>query len=197
MKSQPHPRSILLGILLATLASACGASTPTGVDTDDVRGTWNGTFDAFALMGRTLSGDADWTFNRDTFEIIFFNPPEGQAERIQGDWKFANGKMALELKSSFPIDTDAGATDTLFVSILRDEMSLKTITDSSIRLVKTRLTSVGVDQSSGHRASASSPFIRDELSQEKRRDTPPVTEILTRRFNRADIRITIPQHPPA
>jgi hypothetical protein len=104
-----------------------------------VRGTWSGTFNEFSLLGRSLSGDGDWTFTRDTFEIIFFNPPEGQAERIEGDWKFADGRIALELKSSFPIDTDIGATDTMFVSILRDEMSLKTIAESSILLVKTRL----------------------------------------------------------
>jgi len=90
-------------------------------------------------MGRSLRGDADWTFDRDTFEIIFFNPPDDQAERIEGKWKLTDGKIALELTSSFPIDTDVGATDTLFVSILRDEMSLKTIAKSSIRLVKTRL----------------------------------------------------------
>lgn len=140
MKRLPHSqRNFLFVLLFPILASACGTSTPTGVKTDDVRGTWSGTFVDFSLMGRSLSGDMDWTFTRDTFEIIFFDPPEDQAERIEGDWKFTDGKIALVLKSSFPIDTDIGATDTLFISILRDEMSLKTIAESSILLVKTRL----------------------------------------------------------
>ena len=133
------PRTYVIVTLFSLLALACDSTTPTGVETDDLRGTWSGTFEEFSLLGRDLSGDGDWTFTRDTFEIIFFNPPEGQAERIEGDWKFADEKIALKLKSSFPIDTDIGATDTLFVSILRDEMSLKTIAESSILLVKTRL----------------------------------------------------------
>ena len=141
MRQRIHPRwSVLLGAFL--ILSACRSNPPTGVETDDIRGTWSGTFSGFALMGRTLSGDADWTFDRESFEIIFFNPPDGQAERIQGKWKFTDGKIALKLQSSFPIDSDVGATDTLFVSILRDEMSLKTISDSSILLIKTRLASL-------------------------------------------------------
>ena len=139
MSLTPRSKTLLITVLF-TLASACGSKAPTGVETDDVQGTWSGTFSEISLLGRTLSGDADWTFNKDTFEIIFFNPPDGQAERISGDWKFADGRIALTLKSSFPIDNDIGATDTLFVSILRDEMSIKTIAESSLRLVKTRLT---------------------------------------------------------
>ena len=133
------PRNGLSVLLFTFLFAACGSTAPTGVETDNVQGTWSGTFSEFSLMGRSLTGDADWTFDRNTFEIIFFNPPDDQAERIEGKWKFADGKIALVLTSSFPIDTDVGATDTLFVSILRDEMSLKTIAESSIRLVKTRL----------------------------------------------------------
>lgn len=142
MTHRPRPlRLLTLALLIAS--AACSSKTPTGVENDDVRGTWSGTFSEFSLMGRTLSGDADWTFTRDTFEIIFFNPPAEQAERIEGKWKFADGKIALELTSSFPIDTDIGATDTLFVSILRDEMSLKSLSSASILLVKTRVASVG------------------------------------------------------
>lgn len=134
-----YPRNGLFFLLFPVLFVACGSATPTGVETSNVQGTWSGTFSEFSLMGRSLTGDADWTFDHDTFEIIFFNPPDDQAERIEGKWKFTDGKIVLELTSSFPIDTDVGAADTLFVSILRDEMSLKTISKSSVRLVKTRL----------------------------------------------------------
>lgn len=187
MKHIPHPGTLLIAIVVTALASACGSSNPTGVKTDDVRGTWSGTFAEFSLMGRTLTGDADWTFTRDTFEIIFFNPPEGQAERISGDWKFADGKIALTLKSSFPIDTDVGATDTLFVSILRDEMSLKTIAESSILLVKTRLA----------RHDNLPPHRRHPLAVAEVLLPPPVSPYRPG-SDRADIRIQPdPQHTPA
>ncbi len=187
MTRLPQAKILILTLALAVVSS-CGSSTPTGVETDDVRGTWSGTFSDFSLMGRTLSGDADWTFTRDEFEIIFFNPPEGQAERIQGDWKFADGKIALELKSSFPIDTDVGATDTLFVSILRDEMSLKTIAESSILLVKTRLAYRSLDSSD---VALGRPII--ETPHRHRLSHPA----LNRRSARADIRIQHrTQHTP-
>ncbi|HAA75821.1 TPA: hypothetical protein DCE37_11965 [Candidatus Latescibacteria bacterium] len=178
MKKLTHPT--VWAILFIALATACGKSTPTGVENEDVSGTWSGTFSEFSLMGRSLSGDGDWTFTQDTFEIIFFNPPEGQAERISGDWKFADGRIALKLTSSFPIDSDIGATDTLFVSILRDEMSLKTITESSILLVKTRLASGDAENL------MESSFRVSEAVHLSRHDTP---SILDRRFRRANLRI--------
>ena len=196
MKHLPQ-QTLPIILLISFLASACGSTTPTGVDTSDVRGTWSGTFNEFSLMGRTLSGDGDWTFTRDTFEIIFFNPPEGQAERIEGDWKFADGKIVLVLKSSFPIDTDIGATDTLFVSILRDEMSLKTIAESSILLVKTRIALTTV------KASTLFASIAPPLRPEQTRTT--LADLLleagvsqrSRGLTLEDIRIqSLPQHPP-
>ena len=196
MKHLPQ-QTLPIILLISFLASACGSTTPTGVDTSDVRGTWSGAFNEFSLMGRTLSGDGDWTFTRDTFEIIFFNPPEGQAERIEGDWKFADGKIVLELKSSFPIDTDIGATDTLFVSILRDEMSLKTIAESSILLVKTRIALTTV------KASTLFASIAPPLRPEQTRTT--LADLLleagvsqrSRGLTLEDIRIqSLPQHPP-
>ncbi|MDA0747889.1 MAG: hypothetical protein O2954_15320, partial [bacterium] len=120
------------------LASACGEDAPTGVKEADLRGTWSGTFTGVTLLGRTLSGDVEWVFSSKTFEIHFFNAPEGQAERIGGNWKFANERLVLELKTSFPIDTDIGAVDSLFVSILSQEMSAKTVAGSDIRLFKTQ-----------------------------------------------------------
>ena len=196
MKHLPQ-QTLPIILLISFLASACGSTTPTGVDTSDVRGTWSGAFNEFSLMGRTLSGDGDWTFTRDTFEIIFFNPPEGQAERIEGDWKFADGKIVLVLKSSFPIDTDIGATDTLFVSILRDEMSLKTIAESSILLVKTRIALTTV------KASTLFASIAPPLRPEQTRTT--LADLLleagvsqrSRGLTLEDIRIqSLPQHPP-
>ena len=51
---------------------------------------------------------------------------EANTRQISGDWKFDNGKMILTLPSSFPIAGDIGVTDSLFVSILNDQMSLQT-----------------------------------------------------------------------
>lgn len=198
MAYRHHPfKKYLIAILLPLLAAACGSNEPTGIATDDVRGTWSGTFADFSLMGRTLTGDLDWTFSRETFEIIFFNPPAEQAERIQGKWKFTDGRIAIELTSSFPIDNDIGARDTLFVSILRDEMSLKTIAQSSTLLIKTRVASTQaspkpnpekalwaavVDAAAG-RTSTESPKHSDYLRSSEHR--------------RADIRQhTRTQHPP-
>ena len=141
MYAPPYPRrsSLILSLLLA-LAACGGNGAPTGIKTSDMQGTWSGTFESTTLMGRTLSGDVDWTFERDTFRIVFFNAPQDQAERIDGDWKFGDGKVIVTLKSSFPIDTDIGVTDTLFVSILMDEMSIKSnATPNAIVLQKTRL----------------------------------------------------------
>ena len=129
--------SALLGIALCLLVG-CAEDSPTGVSRSDVEGLWTGNFDNINLMGRSLTGEFEWQFNRGDFEIQFFNPPEGQAERISGDWKFANQKLVLTLRTSFPIGGDAGATDSLFVSILNNEMSLRTVGGSNILLLKIR-----------------------------------------------------------
>ncbi len=140
MCSHPHPRLSLLLCSLFAIAASCGSEAPTGISTSDMQGTWSGTFAQTNLMGRTLSGDVDWTFDRDTFRIVFFNAPEDQAERIEGDWKFSEGKVVVTLKSSFPIETDIGEVDTLFVSILRDEMSINSANlTEAVLLQKTRL----------------------------------------------------------
>ncbi len=141
MHAHPHPRRLFLFCSITFLAlAACGNEAPTGIKTSDMQGTWSGTFESINLLGRTLSGDVDWTFERDTFQIVFFNAPDDQAERIDGAWKFTDGKVVVTLNSSFPIDTDIGATDTLFVSILRDEMSVKSnSTPNPVLLQKTRI----------------------------------------------------------
>ncbi len=111
---------------------------PTGVSRPDVEGVWAASLGTVNLMGRTLVGESDWQFNRSTFEIAFLDPPVGHAERISGDWKFHDGKMVMTLRSSFPIVGDVGATDTMFVSILNNQMSLQTLSGSNILLVKLR-----------------------------------------------------------
>ena len=195
-----HPcRAFLLTIIFSSLAAACGSTTPAGVDTDDVRGTWSGTFADFSLMGRTLSGEVDWTFTRDTFEIIFFDPPEDQAERIEGKWKFTDGRIAIELTSSFPIDDDIGAKDTLFVSILRDEMSLKTIAQSSILLIKTRIaSSASLSPALMTAASAVLAFNHDAAICKATEPSNNYRSFLkSSEFRRADIRQhPVTQHPP-
>jgi hypothetical protein len=129
-------------LLLALFATPrCATEAPTGVDTADLRGTWSGSFSNTSLLGRSLTGEVDWIFEPDRFRIIFFSDLPGQPERIEGTWKFASQKVVLTLQSSFPIDTDIGAQDTLFVSILRDEMSIKTIGQAEILLRKTRAAS--------------------------------------------------------
>ena len=50
----------------------------------------------------------------------------------------ANQKLVLILRTSFPIGSDTGATDSLFVSILNNEMSLRTVGGSNILLLKIR-----------------------------------------------------------
>jgi hypothetical protein len=133
-------QALLIGlVLLIGLAGVpgCGDDTPTGVDREDLEGVWSGQLVDVTLMGRSLSGDIDWRFTRSNFEIAFINPPLGGTERIGGDWKFHDEKVVLELKTSFPIQDDIGATDTLFVSILDDELSIQTIGGSSILLRKT------------------------------------------------------------
>jgi hypothetical protein len=111
---------------------------PTGVSRTDVEGVWAASLGTVNLMGRTLVGESDWQFNRSTFEIAFLDPPVGHAERISGDWKFHDGKMVMILRSSFPILGDVGATDTMFVSILNNQMSLQTLSGGNIFLVKLR-----------------------------------------------------------
>ncbi|MGA1198806.1 MAG: hypothetical protein ACO36I_20130 [Candidatus Latescibacterota bacterium] len=111
---------------------------PTGVSRTDVEGVWAASLGTVNLMGRTLVGESDWQFNRSTFEIAFLDPPVGHAERISGDWKFKDGKMVMTLRSSFPIVGDVGASDTMFVSILNNQMSLQTLSGSNILLVKLR-----------------------------------------------------------
>jgi len=89
-------------LVCAVLCISCGSDSPTGVSRSDLEGIWTGEFAGITLMGRTLSGSVDWIFNATDFELRFFDPPEDQAERISGDWKFADGKLVLTLKSSFP-----------------------------------------------------------------------------------------------
>ena len=125
---------ICAGLLL--LAMGCRGEAPTGITRADLEGVWRGAFANVSLLGRTLSGDVDWQFDRNTFELRFFDPPPDQAERIAGDWKFARGKVVLTLKTSFPIGSDAGATDSLFVSILGNEISIQTSGGSNILLRK-------------------------------------------------------------
>ncbi len=88
------------------------------------------------LLGRTFSGDIDWHFTRDNFQINFANPPIG------GSWKFSDGKVVLELLTSFPIQDDIGTQDTLFVSIFDNELSAITLAGSDILLKKTALAAV-------------------------------------------------------
>ena len=121
-------------LVMGTLVGCQNNEAPTGVSQTDVEGVWVGALNEMNLFGRTLSGDADWRFQRRTFEIQFFDPPPGQAEQISGDWKFDNGKMVLTLRSSFPIAGDIGVTDSLFVSILNGQMSLQTQSGSSVLL---------------------------------------------------------------
>lgn len=124
-------------IVMCLIMVGCNKNeAPTGVSRSDVEGIWASALNNVNLMGRTLSGDSDWQFERSTFEIAFLDPPVGQAERISGDWEFKDGKMVMTLRSSFPIGGDVGVTDTLFVSILSNQMSLQTSAGSSILLVK-------------------------------------------------------------
>jgi len=125
--------------LLLVVVMGCNKNeAPTGVSRTDVEGVWAASLGTVNLMGRTLVGESDWQFNRSTFEIAFLDPPVGHAERISGDWKFDNGKMVMTLRSSFPIVGDVGATDTMFVSILNNQMSLQTLSGGNILLVKLR-----------------------------------------------------------
>lgn len=138
MKRLPTLPFVLVAVWIA--GAACNGDSPTGLKSNDLQGTWSGALDSVNVMGRTLSGDVDWTFRRSDFTMVFFNPPEGQAERIDGDWDFVDGKMVVTLTSSFPIGTDIGATDTLFVSILNDELSIASNTvQTPILLRNTRL----------------------------------------------------------
>ena len=121
-------------LLCITLVGCQNDESPTGVSQTDVEGVWVGTLTDVTLLGRTLSGDADWRFQRRTFEVQFFDPPPGQAEQLRGDWKFSDGKMVMTLQSSFPIGGDVGSTDSLFVSILNNQMSLQTQGGSNILL---------------------------------------------------------------
>jgi len=114
----------------------CVGKTPTGVSRTDVEGLWQGTFSSVSLLGRSLSGDIDWLFDRNDFEIRFINPPEGQTVRLAGNWKLTDTKMVLTLRTSFPVGDDVGATDSLFVSILNDQMSLQTSEGSNILLLR-------------------------------------------------------------
>jgi hypothetical protein len=135
MKNLSLPLPLLLLVILIT---ACGDDAPTGVSDANLEGVWSGRLNEVTLLGRSLTGDIDWQFTKDTFEIRFFDPPVDQAERIAGNWKFANGKVVLELKTSFPISNDIGATDSLFVSIVDNEISIKTLSGSDILLRKTQ-----------------------------------------------------------
>lgn len=121
------------------LVSACGEDTPTGVTRESLEGVWSGDVTNATLMGRTITGDIDWRFTRDMFDIAFHNPPIGGTERIGGSWKFSEGKVVLELRTSFPIQDDVGAKDTLFVSILGSDLSIKTLAGSNMLLTKTAL----------------------------------------------------------
>lgn len=123
-----------IAVALCLFAAACGNDAPSGVSRSDLEGIWSGDLNSATLMGRTLSGSVDWIFSGSTYEIRFFDPPEGQAERISGTWKFSGGRLVLTLGSSFPIGDDIGATDTAFVSILATDLSMKTQGGSDIVL---------------------------------------------------------------
>lgn len=129
-------------LFLILLTSACGDDAPTGVSSGNLEGVWSGRMDGATLLGRSLTGDVDWQFTKDSFELRFFDPPAGQAERIAGSWKFSSGKVILELRTSFPISDDIGATDSLFVSIVNNDISIKTLAGSDILLRKTRSASL-------------------------------------------------------
>ena len=131
-----HLRAIRAALLITAMAvaAACSEETPTGVSRSDLQGLWTGDFNGTVLMGRTLSGSVDWTFNATTFQIVFFDQPVDQAERISGTWKFSEGRLVFVLTSSFPIGDDIGATDTLNVSILGNELSMRTQGGSDILL---------------------------------------------------------------
>ncbi len=130
-----------LFFVLASLVlfSGCNQNDmPTGVSQTDIEGVWFGKFQNTTLFGRSLSGDADWQFDRKNFQIEFYNPPVGQAELLSGDWKFAKGRVVLTLRSSFPIRDDVGSTDSLFVSLLNNRMSIQTTRGSNLILQKIR-----------------------------------------------------------
>jgi hypothetical protein len=132
--------SVGLCLLVAlALVSACGEDSPTGVTRESLEGVWSGDVTNVTLMGRTITGDIDWRFTHDMFDIAFHNPPIGGTERIGGSWKFSDGKVVLELRTSFPIQDDVGAKDTLFVSILGSDLSIKTLAGSDVLLTKTAL----------------------------------------------------------
>ena len=138
----PAQRSCLKVLLLVAalaVAGGCGDDAPTGVTTEDLEGVWSGRVANVTLLGRTISGDIDWRFTRDNFHITFLAPPVGGAELMGGSWKFSDGKVVLELKTSFPIQDDIGARDTLFVSIFQNEISIRTLAGSDILLRKTAL----------------------------------------------------------
>ena len=125
-------------ILLLVLTAGCGSEAPAGITRANLEGVWSGAFNQVTLMGRTLSGEIDWQFSNKTFEIRFFDPPPNQSQRIGGDWEFAGGRLALTLRTSFPIENDVGTTDTLFIAISGGELSMKTSTGSDILLLKTQ-----------------------------------------------------------
>jgi hypothetical protein len=134
--NNPPLKSFVLFLILLT--SACGDDAPTGVSTGNLEGVWGGRLNDATLLGRSLNGDVEWQFTKDSFELRFFDPPAGQAERIAGSWKFSSGKVVLELRTSFPISDDIGATDSLFVSIVNSDISIKTLAGSDILLRKIR-----------------------------------------------------------
>ena len=146
-------RSYIL-LLLVSLLGCNTNEAPTGISSSDIEGIWSGTLVGVTLMGRSLSGDVDWRFDRRTFEIFFFDPLPGQAKQISGDWKFSDERMVLTLRSSFPVASDAGATDSLFVSVFQGQLSLQTQSGSAMLLQKIQ----GVA-----RALPLSPFRKTEL----------------------------------
>ena len=143
---------ITILLLCGTLIGCQKDESPTGVSQTDVEGVWVGSLSDVTLFGRSLSGDADWRFQRRSFEVQFFDPPPGQAEQLIGDWKFSDGKMVLTLKSSFPVANDAGTVDSLSVSILNNQMSL--LTESGSNILLQRLQTVAFKQWPGMRRSS-------------------------------------------
>ena len=87
---------------------------PTGVSRASVEGVWATSLPAVTLLGRSLSGESDWQFNRSTFEIAFFDRGPISAEKliVGGYWsvywynghiygsEIARGVDVLELKPS-------------------------------------------------------------------------------------------------
>jgi hypothetical protein len=125
-------------LLMSLVLIGCTAELPTGIGQADMEGVWSGDFGEVTLLGRSLSGPIDWSFASKDFEIRFIDPVPDGVELLSGNWKFSKGKLVLTLRSSFPAENDAGATDSLTVSVLDTRLSIHTLGGSNILLRKIR-----------------------------------------------------------